>query len=66
MRKQPTDTKATRQLAKDRTIKQIERYQTKLALAETWEKYPKFKAYAEKLRKEADKLRAKLIVKGAL
>lgn len=66
MRKQPIDTKQTRYLAKERTQRQIERYYTKLALAKTWEKfYPKAKC-VERLKREAEELRAKLIVKGAL
>ena len=57
------DTK-TRKAAKDRTNKQLELYHTKLALAETYEKYPEYHAHAEKLRAEAKKLHAKLVVKG--
>lgn len=66
MRKPPIDTKATRELAKERTHKQVERYYTKLALAKTWEKHHPQAKCIERLKREAEKLRAKLIVKGVL
>lgn len=54
----------SRKAAKARTAKQLEQYHTKLALAATYEKYPEYHAHAEKLKSEAKKLHAKLVVKG--
>ena len=47
-------------------VRTLDRYTTKLALAEAWEAAGTDPAYAAQLRKEATKLRARLKVNGMI
>ena len=68
MRKSPKQGKATRQLAKQRTERQLERYHFQKALMEAWENDATESGihYYQELKRKVHRLHQQLIVKGAL
>jgi len=56
------DTNRSRKAARERTLRTIERYEGKKALAATWKDIDP--QYAAKLQNEANKLHDTLVIKG--
>jgi hypothetical protein len=64
MRKPTRDSNNSRKLADARTKRQLEAYHGKLALMDAWQNVPEEYPYWLKLKRQADRLRQQLIVKG--